>query len=35
MQVLKNCGHMVHEDVPDKVRTGFLLVWKLSSKFYY
>lgn len=20
MQVLANCGHMVHEDVPDKVR---------------
>jgi len=26
MQVIKNCGHMVHEDVPDKVRLFFILV---------
>lgn len=33
MQVLPNCGHMVHEDVPEKVAeilTGFLLRQKLT-----
>lgn len=33
MQVLPNCGHMVHEDVPDKVAeilTAFLLRQKLT-----
>merc|ERR1712142_194776 len=34
MQILANCGHMVHEDVPDKVSnivTTFLLRQKLTQ----